>query len=127
MKRLPVGVTGVGLSERRAVDASVRRVVAASVGLAVGIGVAVGAELRSALHRSAGVAAGFLSTFPQRRASVREQDASDPGTDAGTGRKRMGSPTPFLYVRCMLTASLTAGTGWRLALAGSKKVTCPPG
>ena len=40
------------LSDRRAVDGSVIRVVGASLGPAVGTGVAVGIEVRSALHRS---------------------------------------------------------------------------
>jgi len=46
------------LSDRRAVEGSVIRVVGASLGPAAGIGAAVGIELRTALHQSAGAAAG---------------------------------------------------------------------
>ncbi len=50
---MTVGLLSTGLSDRRAVDGSVLRVVGASIGLAVGV------EVRSALHRSAGAAAGL--------------------------------------------------------------------
>ncbi len=56
--------------------------------------------------------AGLPGTASRRPAVNREQDASDPGTDAGTGEEKRPSELPPYCVCCMLNASRTAGTGW---------------
>ncbi len=104
--RASVGVTSIRWGAGRTFGSAGRRRIGpqlalTSIGLAAGTGVAVGIELRSALHRSAGVAPGSLSTGPQRRASVREQDKIGPRH----GRRGPGkSPSSFSSLLCALHA-----------------------